>query len=51
MGSAAVPIALMRAPRVMKSEEPTVAKSPWITVPGWTVSVAPLVTCTKPCSV
>jgi len=51
IGSAAVPLATMRAPRVMKSDEPTVAKSPWMTVPGWMVSVAPLVTWMKPCSV
>ena len=48
IGSAAVPFAMMRAPRVMKSEEPTVLKSPSMRVPGSMMRVAPLVTWTKP---
>jgi len=34
IGCSAVPLATMRAPRMMNSDEPTVVKSPLITVPG-----------------
>ena len=50
IGAAAVPCALIRAPRSTKSDDPTVSKSPWITVPAWMVSVAPLATFRKPFS-
>src|SRR5215204_3704486 len=41
-------MALILAPRMMMSDEPTTLKSPLMTVPGWMVSVAPLRTWMKP---
>ena len=51
IGASAVPTALIFAPRMIMSDEPSVLKSPLIIVPGWIVSVAPLVTWMKPESV
>src|SRR5512145_259440 len=48
IGCAAVPLAMIFAPRKIHSELPPTVESPTILVPGWIVSVAPLRTLTKP---